>query len=192
MDTDSLRKAFTQLNPYIGDEEWRFVSASFTSLSLKRKDYYLQEGDQQRFIGFLNKGLIREFTIDEAGNENTIWFFRENNFVVDYPSLLRGIPTRNFFRCLEACELILIPHQVIVESYQKYPAFDRFGRLIAEQVLVQLQDRIDDFHFLSAEERYLKFMETHPDLFQRISLTHLASYLGIQRPSLSRIRKKLS
>jgi CRP-like cAMP-binding protein len=192
MNTSVLREAFTQLNPKIGDQEWQFLSDQFIYCSLKRKEHFLRQGELQKYIGFLYKGLIREFTVDQEGNENTIWFFREHQFVTDYPSLLRNIPTRNTFTCLEASELILIPHKLILDAYEAYPAYERFGRLIAEQVLIQLQERIDDFHFLSAEERYLKFMRRYPDLFQRISLTHLASFLGIQRPSLSRIRKNLS
>jgi CRP-like cAMP-binding protein len=168
------------------------LAQGLSALSLKRKDLFLEAGTQQAYIGFLNQGLIREYTVDEKGEEKTVWFFREHGFVTDYPSLLRDIPTRSNFVCLEDSDLILIPHRVIFASYLEYPAFERFGRLVAEQVLIQLQNRIDDFQFLSAEERYLKFMHTYPDLFQRVSLTHLASYLGIQRPSLSRIRKKLS
>lgn len=192
MNTNLLRAAFEGLNPKIGQEEWRFLEKDLISLKLKRREYFLKAGQYQKYIGFINHGLIREFFVDKDGNENTVWFFRENGFVTDYPSLLKNTPTKNNFTCLEPCELILIPRSSVLQSYEQYQAFERFGRLIAENVLIQLQDRIDDFHFLSAEERYLKYINTYPDLFQRISLTHLSSFLGIQRPSLSRIRKNLS
>ena len=66
------------------------------------------------------------------------------------------------------------------------------GRLIAENVLTILNDRVESFLFNTAEERYLKFISENPDLIQRVSLTHLASFLGIERQSLSRIRSKLA
>ena len=66
------------------------------------------------------------------------------------------------------------------------------GRYIAENVLTILSDRVESFLFNTAEERYLKFINENPELIQRISLTHLSSFLGIERQSLSRIRSKIS
>lgn len=191
MKTAQLRSVFEELNPKIGEEEWKFVESSLVWQSFKRREHIFQEGQRQAYIGFINQGLVREFFIDKDGNENTTWFFRENSFVTDYSAFLRDTPSKNNFVCLEPTEVLLIPRDKIFQAYQTYSALERFGRLIAENVLIQLQERVDDFHFLSAEERYLKYIETYPDLFQRISLTHLSSFLGITRPSLSRIRKNL-
>ncbi len=191
MNTKQLKSAFQNINPDISDTEWLSIKENVVELKLNRKDDLFKEGQLQKYIAFINKGLIREFFIDNEGNENTVWFFQEDNFATDYSSFLRNAPTKNTFTCLEPTELILIPRDVILKTYDNYPSFERFGRLIAEMALIQLQDRIDNFHFLSAEERYLKYIKTYPNLFQRISLTHLSSFLGIQRPSLSRIRKKL-
>jgi CRP-like cAMP-binding protein len=76
--------------------------------------------------------------------------------------------------------------------YQQSPKFERYGRLIAEEILKRQQTRIESFIFQTAEERYLDFMKQHPALFNRISLSHLCSYLGIERQSLTRIRQKLA
>jgi len=187
-----LKSAFLSLNPAIKDAEWLTLESDLIELKMKRKDILFEERKTQNAVAFLNRGLIREHFTDKDGNENTVWFFRENQFVTDYSAFLQNIPSKNTFTCLEPAEVLLIPRDAVLNAYSTYPSFERFGRLIAEQVLIQLQDRIDDFHFLSAEERYLKYIEKYPDLFQRISLTHLSSFLGIQRPSLSRIRKKLS
>jgi CRP/FNR family transcriptional regulator len=190
--SQQLKSAFLNVNSNIKDAEWSSVENEIVELQIKKKELLFQEGKIQNDIAFITRGLIREYFIDKDGNENTVWFFKENQFVTDYSAFLQNIPSKNTFTCLEPTEVILIPRKVILSSYNTYPSFERFGRLIAEQVLIQLQDRIDDFHFLSAEERYLKYIEKYPDLFQRISLTHLSSFLGIQRPSLSRIRKNLS
>ena len=192
MDTNLLKSAFEAVNPSIGAEEWHFLQERLIPLNLKRKENFLEEGQRQKYIGFVEQGLIREYFVDKEGNENTVWFFREHQFITDYPSFIRNLPTRNTFTCLEPTQLILIPRDIIFQSYERYPSLDHFGRLIAERVLIRLQDRIDDFHFLSAEERYVKYIQSYPDLFQRISLTHLSSFLGITRPSLSRIRRNLS
>ncbi|MBL4649747.1 MAG: hypothetical protein JKY03_08450 [Aureispira sp.] len=88
--------------------------------------------------------------------------------------------------------MVTLPYRHIQEGYRRYENLERYGRLIAEEILQQKQQRIESFQFYKAEQRYLQFRDENPSLFNRISLTHLASYLGIERPSLSRIRKKLA
>jgi hypothetical protein len=78
------------------------------------------------------------------------------------------------------------------EGYQKYKNIEKYGRLVAEEVVVMQQSRIESFLFENAEQRYLNFISSNPNLFNRISLTYLSSYLGIERQSLSRIRKYLT
>lgn len=187
-----LKSSFLNLNPGIKDAEWSTIENELIEIKKKRKEILFEEGKPQNAIAFITQGLVREYFIDKDGNVHTVWFFKEHQFVTDYSAFLQNIPSKNTFICLEPTEIILIPRDTIIKAYNSYPSFERFGRLIAEQVLVQLQDRIDDFHFLSAEERYLKYIQKYPDLFQRISLTNLSSFLGIQRQSLSRIRKNLS
>jgi CRP/FNR family transcriptional regulator, anaerobic regulatory protein len=88
--------------------------------------------------------------------------------------------------------MVCISYEDIQYNYQQFPAFERYGRLIAEEILKRQQARIESFIFQTAEERYLNFIEYHPTLFNRISLSHLCSYLGIERQSLTRIRQKLA
>jgi hypothetical protein len=78
------------------------------------------------------------------------------------------------------------------EGYQKYKNIEKYGRLVAEEVVVLKQSRIESFLFENAEQRYLNFISTNPNLFNRISLTYLSSFLGIERQSLSRIRKSFT
>jgi len=78
------------------------------------------------------------------------------------------------------------------EGMAKFSGIELFGRMMAENILKMQQRRIESFQFLNAEQRYLEFIRESPELFNRISLSHLSTYLGIQRPSLSRIRKKIA
>ncbi len=77
------------------------------------------------------------------------------------------------------------------ECYTKYKNFEKYGRLVAENLLVMKNNRIESFLFENAEQRYLNFVKENAELLSRISLTHLSSFLGIERQSLTRIRKKL-
>lgn len=86
----------------------------------------------------------------------------------------------------------MLSYQHIQVGYNQFAGLERYGRLIAEEVLKMLQKRVESFQFETAEIRYLNFISQHPALFNRISLTHLASFLGIERPSLSRIRSNIA
>jgi CRP-like cAMP-binding protein len=152
----------------------------------------LKRGEIQKEMGFVCKGLLRRYFINEKGNEKTTGFTRENEFVTDYPAFIRQKPTKYFLQCLEPSLIIKLSYKTIQESYEKFKNSETQGRLIAEKVLIILSDRVEGFLFTTAEERYLKFISENPELIHRISLTHLSSFLGIERQSLSRIRKRIT
>jgi CRP/FNR family transcriptional regulator, anaerobic regulatory protein len=183
---------YRKLCPQIEKEELSYISDFLTITNLRPKEYYLKEGQVQTQIGFLVSGLMRVFFIDERGNEITTWFSKENEYVTDYPSFIRQHPAKFNFQCLEPCTIVNLPYLTIQEGYKRYKNLERYGRIVAEEVVVLQQTRIESFLFKNAEQRYLDFMSLNPSLFNRISLTNLSSYLGIERQSLSRIRKSLT
>ncbi|HEY1053596.1 MAG TPA: Crp/Fnr family transcriptional regulator, partial [Emticicia sp.] len=99
---------------------------------------------------------------------------------------------RYSIQCLEPTTMICLSYENMQWVYQNLPGFDRYGRLIAEEILKRQQARIESFIFETAEERYLDFIKYHPTLFNRVSLSHLCSFLGIERQSLTRIRQRLA
>ena len=135
---------------------------------------------------------MRAFYIDNNGNEISVNFIRENRYATHYSAFITRTPSKYYFQCLEPTVLVTISYKHIQEGYQKFPIFERYGRLVAESVLKIQQKRIEGFLFDNAESRYLDFINENPDLFNRVSLSYLASYLGIERQSLTRIRKKLA
>ncbi|MAO17051.1 MAG: cAMP-binding protein, partial [Muricauda sp.] len=146
----------------------------------------------QKEVGFVCKGLLRRYYVNEKGNKITTGFINENNYATDYPAFIRQKPSKYFIECLEPSVIIKLPYDKIQEGYRKFKTSERYGRLIAEYVLTVQTDRVESLLFETAEERYLNFIDQNPDLVNRISLTHLATYLGIERQSLSRIRSKIA
>jgi CRP-like cAMP-binding protein len=118
-------------------------------------------------------------------------FFRENRYATHYPAFITQTPSKYYFQCIEPTTIVTVSYKHIQEGYEQFPIFERYGRLVAEEVLKMQQKRIESFLFENAETRYLEFVQENPDLFNRVSLSHLASFLGIERQSLTRIRKKL-
>jgi CRP-like cAMP-binding protein len=184
--------AFMQnICPLLTASELACVGASLTVRELKKGEYFIRAGEVQKDLGFITKGLIRCFYIDGQGEEQTMRFLTNSEFVSNYAALLTKEPTRYNFQCLEPTTLVVLPFATVVESYDNSHQFERFGRLVAEKSCQLHQARIEAFIFETAEERYLNFIRKQPGLFNRISVTHLCSYIGVKRQSLTRIRKKL-
>lgn len=183
---------YLQQYSHSSPEELEFIKSHLSFQELKKGDYYLKRGETQTQMGFVSYGLLRRYYINEKANDITTGFVKENEFVTDYPAFVRQIPSNQNLQCLEPSLIINLPYKIIQESYDQFKNSERNGRLIAEKVLTILSDRVEGFLFHTAEERYLKFLSENKDLMNRVSLTHLSSFLGIERQSLSRIRKRIS
>lgn len=183
--------SYKRINPELTDEELEIVKSNISILKLKKKQIYIRENEIQNSIGFIYSGLIRSYFIDKNEREITNAFFAENEFVTDYQAFIKQQKTRYNFECLEDCLLISIPFEIVDEVFSSSKNFANFGRKIAEWALEVRTKKYESFLFENAEQRYLGFVQENKSILNRISLTHLSSYLGIERQSLSRIRSKI-
>jgi CRP-like cAMP-binding protein len=188
----SYLKTVKHLCPQAEDEALDFLERGLTISTLADKHFYIQAYTTQNNVGFVFSGLLRAFYIDDNGNEITIRFIKENDFATNYVSFISQQPSRYYFQCIEPCEIVNISYQHMQETFSKFPSLEKYGRLIAEEILNGQQKRIESFLFDNAEKRYLDFINGNPNLFNRVSISYLSSYLGIERRSLTRIRKKLA
>lgn len=158
---------------------------------IKKGDYFLQENQTVNEIAFIEKGVLRLYYLSD-GKEINNHFFLENDYAVSYLDFLKSRPSRYYIQALEDCELLTFNAESLQMAYNKSKNWERFGRIIAESVYAIATNRFESFLFLSAKERYLQMIKDYPRFIQRIPLYHLASYLGIERESLSRIRKEIA
>lgn len=177
--------------PLLSVEAKNFTRSILTLKKYDKKDFVYKSGEVQRNIGYVCQGLLRKYYTNEKGNEIITGFISEKGYATDYPSFLRQKPSKYHIECLEPSIIVNMPYEKLQEAYQKHKENEMYGRLVAEQVLTRETDRVESLLFDSAEERYLNFINENRDIYNRISLTHLASFLGIERQSLSRIRNKL-
>lgn len=187
-----LSNVILHLNPQMNKDALDYLLESCTFSTYKNKDEIIKPLESQRNLYFLTSGLVRGYYIDEKGNDITIRFINNQGWITHYTALLSNTPSKYTFQCLEECSVINLPFEKINEGYNQFSSLERLGRLIAESVLKTQQARIESFQFLDAEERYLEFLDNYPELFNRVSLSHLCTYLGLQRQSLTRIRKKIA
>ena len=185
---DSVKSICPELTKW----ELEQFAKKISVFTLQKKDYFILSGQIQKDIGFITSGLLRSFFLDNDGNERTVRFYSENDYATHYTAFITQQPSKYTFQCLENTCIVLIGFDTMLWAYKSFPAFQKYGRIIAEEILKIQQNRIESFIFQTAEERYLDFIKQNPDLFNRISLSHLCSYLGIERQTLTRIRQKLA
>lgn len=192
MNPDLYKKEILRLHPDCSAEEWKYLSSGLTVHNFKQKEFFIEEGKRNHALGFVIKGLVRAYYISDKGEDVTILFAAENSYATDYLSLLDQRPSRYYFQCLEPTTIISLSYQHMQDGYKAFHGLERYGRLVAEEIIKSLQNRIESFQFNQAEQRYLAFITENKQIINRISLTHLSSYLGVERPSLSRIRRKIA
>ena len=174
------------------DEEFNICTKFFIPKKLKKHQFLLNEGDVCRYLGFVNSGCLRQYSIDNKGTEHIIQFAIEDWWVSDLQSFLSGFPATYNIDALQDSEVMLLGKSSRDELLEACPKMERFFRLLIEANHVATNQRIADSLSASAEERYLKFIKTYPKLFEQVPQNHIASYLGITPQSLSRIRKELT
>lgn len=176
----------------LSDEEFEIIKTYFIPKKLRKKQFLLNEGEVCRYIGFVNSGCLRIYSIDNKGLEHIVQFAIKDWWVSDLNSFLSGKPAEFNIDVLQDSELLLLEKEARDELLDKCPKMERFFRILIESNHVANNQRIVDSLSTSAEERYLKFIQTYPKLFEIVPQNQIASYLGITPQSLSRIRKELS
>ncbi len=189
MNLDNFKIQIRKITDFSEDECTMFVS-HITKKIIKKGDFLLQEGQRVNEIAFVEKGALRFYYLSDKKEINN-HFFLENDYAVSYLDFLRGTTSRYYIQALEDCELYTFNSQSLQKAYDASKNWERFGRIIAESVYATATNRFESFLFLSAKERYLQMLKDYPKFAQRIPMYHLASYLGIERESLSRIRKEI-
>lgn len=159
--------------------------------TVKRNEHLLVEGEVCNFGIFVAVGCIRYYYLVD-GVESTGNFFFENDWYSDFESFLYGKPSLLNIEALEDCEVCLVYKHDFEKLVSEYPVFNSFLRIMMERTIKGLTGRNMAMSLLSHEERYLRFVKYCPKVVERVSLKYIASYLGIQPESLSRIRTRIT
>lgn len=194
MDTHSnfanLRKHLEETDPFT-DEEFSSLLLYLTPITLKKKDFFVMQGDQCKYLAFVNSGCLRAFHTDSNGNEFTMYFAFLNWWTGDKTSFYSGTPSRFSIQALEKSEVFRADKTNWEKALDTIPAFEKWYRVKTRKSYEAAQQKLIDTHSETAEEKYLKLLKNSTEIVQRIPQHYIASYLGIKPQSLSRIRKNI-
>ncbi|MCF0050440.1 Crp/Fnr family transcriptional regulator [Dyadobacter sp. LJ53] len=172
------------------EAEIQRVEAFTVAKKLRKRQYLLQEGDTCTYNCFIAKGLLRMYRLGKNGTEHILRFGIENWWMADYESYNTGNPSVRNIDALEDSELLLIKKEHFDALISEIPGFQNFIKQLEYKSFDVSQNRILSNISDTAEERYIRFVQTYPEFNRRIPLHMIASYLGTSRETLSRIRQK--
>ena len=158
----------------------------------KKGEYYNEYKNICKHLGFVLDGVFRIYRANpRTGEEKNMMFFTNNQFVASYKSFLTQTECNYYTESMVYSKILYIHIDHLNLLYRQSHEWERFGRVLAESALTAVMTGMEGFLFHTPEERYLQLIEKHPDIFNAIPLYHIASLLGIQGASLSRIRKRM-
>ncbi len=171
--------------------EQDFLESKLSVRKYLKGQYIVQQGDVCKYECFVLSGCTKTFYIDKDGQEHIVMFSIEDWWTSDMGSFITQTPADFNIQCLENTELVMFAYQDIEAIYQGIPKLERFFRQIIEKAFVASQKRIVRNFSLTAKEQYLFFREQYPKIEQRIPQYMIASYLGITKEFLSKIKSQL-
>ncbi|TDE16142.1 Crp/Fnr family transcriptional regulator [Dyadobacter psychrotolerans] len=174
------------------EQEENFIRQYLTPKKLRKRQYLLQEGDICKSIALLEKGSMRSYLVDPAGQEHITAFALEGWTIGDLSSFHSELPSTQNIDALEDCELVLISKSAHDELLRTMPKYETYFRLLITDAYLALQKRTLSMISLSLDDRYKAFMESYPNIAQRVPQHMIASYMGLSPETLSRIRSRIN
>lgn len=184
---------YKKMKEYVSldDEDFEFLKKYFQSKSLSKGEFIYREGDVVNHAAFVNSGMFRTYIIDEQGTEHILQFALPGWWTGDLGSFISGETTKFYVEALEESELLLISKASWDELLEKAPFYLDYHRKLLERGLVSIQNRLLQTYSIDATKKYLNLVEAFPDILQRVPLYMIASYLGMSRETLSRVRSQM-
>ncbi|GEP97412.1 Crp/Fnr family transcriptional regulator [Chitinophaga cymbidii] len=177
-------RSFTPLSPESRDA----FAGILKKMEVPKGETLVTEHGVCNYIYFIESGLTRTYYLKD-GKDITDWISLNGTFACSIVSFITRRPDIRIIETLEDCVLWAIHYDDIEQLFRQFHEIERFGRLLVNSGIVQMQQRFDELYFATAQDRYHTLMNNHPEIIQRVPLGMVASYLGITQETLSRIRR---
>jgi CRP-like cAMP-binding protein len=171
------------------DADLAKIDAVTVNKKLKRRQYLLHEGQICQYNAFVASGLLRLYRVGNDATEHILRFAAENWWICDLESFHQGLPAKGAIDALEDSQLLLWSKDNWEMLRREIPAFDALQTKLTSRAIDAQADRLHVAISYTAEEKYHAFLKAFPDFHNRVPLHMVASYLGLSRETLSRVRK---
>ena len=180
------------INSYIStpltESEEELIKSTFVPKKIRKRQYLLQEGQVCKYAAFIVKGAMRQYSIDDKGVEHIVGLLIENWWASDRESYVMLTPSVYNIDAWENTDVLLVTKADFLNRVSSIPAFNELARKLDENYAIASQKRLHATISLPAEQRYFDLANTYPEFLQRFPQHIIASYLGITKETLSRIR----
>ncbi len=174
------------------EEEQELIKNYLTVKKIRKRQYLLQEGDVCKCVAFVEIGAMRLYRVNEDGSEHIVAFGLDGSFITDLYSFLTNEPSTYNIDAIEDSELVLITRSASDELRKISPKYQELIFQATSEAYIQLERRVTSTISLSLEERYKELTANYPDIIQRVPQHMIASYMGLNPETLSRVRKRIS
>ena len=171
---------------------WPTYGEKFYYKKMAQQDHWLKAGDTTVEMCFIISGLLRVYYIDQAGNEVNQHFYQAGEVIAPVSAIINDEPCQYFIQALEDTELMLADYKDLYNTGINDPEWLRLELKMLQRVFVKSARREARLLLGNAELRYKWFCKEYPELVERLTQYHIASFLGITPVSLSRLRNKHS
>lgn len=185
-------KHFLQAISPITDQEFADTIPFFTQQQLKKGDFFVAQGRICRQVAFVEKGTLRVYYLNAKAEEITSCFCTEDNMTTSYKSFILQEPSDLFIQAIEDTSLLAIEYGNLQNLYTTYPNWQTIGRALVEKEYLNMEKYASVLNNETAKEKYLRLQKEQPNVLLKAPVEHIASYLGVTRRTLSRIRKEIA
>lgn len=182
-------QTFVQSRSPCSEESWQLLQACLTEMSFRKNDCLLREGRVCREIYFITQGCCRAVYHKDGRDVHTAFYF-ESEFATNLQSLQSGNPSEYRLVACEPLQVIRLDKEQLLAAYRQSHELEHLGRTVLTTILTRAEETANTFRLLSPRQRYERLLQQQPQVLQRVSLTRIASYLGISRETLSRFRAR--
>jgi CRP-like cAMP-binding protein len=182
-------KQYTRRYTELTESDFEKIESVCIYRKLRKQQYLLQEGETWKYHAFIANGCLRTFSVDEKGIEHIVGFAISNWWAGDLESLKSRQPSKFNIDAVHDSEVILFPDREYNKLLTELPAYNKMVITIHDRSFMASQRRILSYISHSAEEKYLAFLEMYPGFADIVPKNMIASFLGITRETLSRIRQ---
>ena len=176
----------------IKEEEMDLIKSFFKYESAAKGAFLIEVGCITDTVFFILSGYLRYFKMTDAGEEVVIHLYASDHFATSLNSFFLGEKSAEKLQAITDCEYLYISRSDLEKLFSINQAWQSFGRKMMESFLIEKEERIIDYLSLTAHDRYCKLIKNQPDIIHNVPVKDIASFIGVQPESLSRIRGSIA